>query len=849
MKFTCLQCGADSEESATCSRCATAPEPQRVGRYEIIDRAGVGGMGVVYRALDPDLNRVVALKVVAAGRLADETILHRFQREARATAKLSHPNIVPVYDVGRVPPFYYFAMEFVDGKPLDRLARDPNLDPHEAARIARDVARALHHAHQHGVIHRDIKPGNILVDAAGRPRIVDFGLAKESDEPEPLTKTGEVIGTAAYMPPEQAAGHMKSVDERGDVYALGAVLYEMLAHRPPFVGETMAQILRDVQERDPQPPGLVTPLVPRDLDTICLKALAKERDYRYQTAGELADDLDRFLNGQPILAHPASLRRRARRWIRRHPSLTTAMVMLALFLGAFVWTRWTASSPRLAEAEPYYFKAREEYSKAKRYRRPEERRRRVDVFTDALGEVDRALDLYPDFAEAYALRGSIRVELNQGRRALKDFDRAVRLKPTLADVYYERVVLRLNLLAQKLLRVPPFAMDDALDETMAREKPLIRSDIEALRRLEIRPDQALAAEARAAIFFGEPGRNPLRLLDEALIQNPVFADAYVLRARVKREEALATRRGGDRTRSEQLLREALDDCARAIEEDTNHREAFKVQAEIHLALGRRAPAMAALDEMVAIAPREAQSYLDRAAILLEGDRSWRTRRLILEDLDQALAMDPENLRARFLRGGLAVVEASSDVATCRDDFTAVLSKDPQFIAAHALRLACDLALGDETAFKTHFDALEKARPDLRGPSLDNWHAIVQSFSQRIRPRPASSESERLLEAARGPFEEAQPRLEALLMRLDDPEEMKREKLSSACQRALRIRAYYELACQYALKNDADPALAALDGALQNGYPQVDELAYDLDLENLKSRPEFMPLLERYRRQP
>jgi len=850
------------------------PTPERIGKYEILGRAGAGGMGVVYRARDLDLNRTVALKVMIAGEHATEDTIGRFQREARSAAKLTHPGIVHVYDVGNVPPdrpggapIYFFAMEFVEGRPIDKVARDPGLAPKEAARIASEVARALAYAHEQGVVHRDVKPGNILLDAAGRPHLVDFGLAKEAGDSQTLTKTGDIIGTACYMPPEQASGDMKAVDAQSDIYALGTVLYEMLTRRPPFIGETMGKILRDVEERDPDPPTAIVPSLPRELETICLKAMAKEKHRRYATAAEFADDLDRFLAGEPILARRTAFATRASKWARRHPAASTAGVMLCVFVaaGLAVWFRLPGPPPPppppgptpmelLAKAEPHYLRARAEYEKARKYKKPDERKQRITVYTRALEEVDLALGVYAKYAEAFALRGLIRVALNQPAQAMADFDRAVELKPALSEVYYERIVLRITMLQLRMVRVVPMAPDDRTVD-LDRERPLVQKDIDMLRRLQINRAQALVAEARFAIVFNEAGVDALALVNQALDEDPTFPDAYVLRADRKRFDAVAMRRYGDRTRSAQMLQEALDDCNRAIDEDANHREAYKVRADVHLALGRRAQAVRDVDEMVAVAPDRAQSYVDRAMVLMPDIASARTRSRVLDDLERALWLDPEIGRARFLRGAVRLMSreaAGSEtvIAECRADFETVLKQDPQDVMAHTFRLACDKALLDP-AFDAHFQELCAAKPDMTERERNGWHIMIQQLSARLKQPAGASPSQELLDrgqrlAEEGKAAEAEAVFGELLKRLDNPVEMSQERVTPPQQRALRASACYETACIHAERGSADRTVAALEQAIRNGR-RAEDLEYDPNFENVRSRPEFRDLMARHRK--
>jgi hypothetical protein len=289
--------------------CAPAPpdasEPARArsfGDYEIESELARGGMGVVFRARQISLNRPVALKMILAGQLANDTDVKRFYTEAEAAANLDHPGIVPIYEVGQHEGQHYFSMGFVEGQSLaQRLAGGP-LPPREAAALMVKVAEAIEFAHQHGVIHRDLKPDNILLDRSGSPRVTDFGLAKRLQSDSGLTGSGQIMGTPSYMPPEQAGGSRGDVGPAADVYALGATLYELLTGRPPFRADTPLDTLIQVIENQPVPPRSLNAKVPRDLETLCLKCLEKIPSNRFRSAQELAEELERFLAGERILS-------------------------------------------------------------------------------------------------------------------------------------------------------------------------------------------------------------------------------------------------------------------------------------------------------------------------------------------------------------------------------------------------------------------------------------------------------------------------------------------------------------------------------------------------------------------
>jgi hypothetical protein len=299
--------------------CASASgAPARVfGDYELLDEIGRGGMGVVYRARQVSLDRLVALKMILPGELTGPEDLQRFHTEAEATARLQHPGIVRVHDVGEIDGKLYYSMDYIDGPSLSkRLASGP-LPGRVAAGYVAAVAHAIHHAHRNGFLHRDIKPSNILLDADDYPHVTDFGLAKKIDGDSQRTRTGTILGTPSYMAPEQASGKIHELGPACDVYGLGALLYELLTGRPPFRSETALDTLEEVIDRDPVPPRLLNAKVDHDLETICLKCLEKQPRDRYGSAEELAKDLERYLKGDSILARSINVFDRMTRALER----------------------------------------------------------------------------------------------------------------------------------------------------------------------------------------------------------------------------------------------------------------------------------------------------------------------------------------------------------------------------------------------------------------------------------------------------------------------------------------------------------------------------------------------------
>ncbi len=313
-----------------------------IGEYEVLEEIARGGMGVVFKARQQSLNRVVALKMILSGRLADAADVERFHREARAAGRLKHPNIVPIHEIGEHDGHHYFTMDYIEGHTLSEEIRDETVAARRAAELVMRAARAVEFAHQQGTLHRDLKPANLLIDLDHQPQITDFGLAKfvgDDHSREELTASGQILGTPSYMSPEQAAGKQSHIGPATDIYSLGAILYACLTGRAPFVADTAVDTLLQVIRNEPIAPRTLNSTVPRDLETICLKCLAKEPHRRYGTAQLLADDLERFLQGRTVTARPVGPIAKTWRWCKRKPvaaalCATSLLLLLALAIGA-----------------------------------------------------------------------------------------------------------------------------------------------------------------------------------------------------------------------------------------------------------------------------------------------------------------------------------------------------------------------------------------------------------------------------------------------------------------------------------------------------------------------------------
>ena len=337
-------CGSDknlqTDNAEIAPRAKTAASVTRLlgelGDYELLEEVGRGGQGVVFRARQKSLNRIVALKVIGLGQWATKAHLKRFRLEAEAAASLDHPCIVPIYEVGERDGQCYFSMRFVEGGQLDDVVKHTPLSIRQAVELIAKVARTVHYAHENGILHRDIKPGNILLDAKGEPNLTDFGLARLVESESTVTRTVEVLGTPSYMSPEQAAGNSAKLASATDVYGLGAVFYQLLTSHPPFAGGTTYETIKLLLETEPQPPRLWNAKVDRDLSTICLKCLEKDPQRRYSSALALAEDLERWLRHEPILARRAGIVHRGKKWLQRNPTAAGIAVLSLALVSALV---------------------------------------------------------------------------------------------------------------------------------------------------------------------------------------------------------------------------------------------------------------------------------------------------------------------------------------------------------------------------------------------------------------------------------------------------------------------------------------------------------------------------------
>ncbi|MEK7468838.1 MAG: protein kinase [Planctomycetota bacterium] len=544
---------------------ASAADTQ-VGPYRILRELGRGGMGVVYRALDPKLGREVALKVLLGGGIAPEDQVERFRREAALLARLGrHPHLVAVHDAGRDGDSLYFTMDLVAGRSLQkRLDDEGALPPLEAARIAAEAASALAFVHAAGAVHRDVKPANVLLDAEGRAYLTDFGLARAGDSG--LTLTGDVFGTPAFMPPEQAAGMGKSATAAADVYSLGATLYQAMTGAAPFAGESAAEILRQVVSEEPQAPRSVRAAIPVDLEVICLKAMRKEPHRRYGSAADMEADLRHFIAGESIQARPAGAAERAAGWARRHrgpvAAGAVALLLIAAAGGAAGWkaitqarsdrSRQENESRARAEAAPLLAEGSSLIRQSDEAWRAGDPSLRAAIAARAIAPLRRAAGLLPGDGDiACELGRALRRSGHRGE-ALAALERAQRLSPRNSLAWYEHGATLMDQLEDqrgRILRtvIPrgTFSMEQdskvrpvmevSLDETASPAAESLKAraaqDFRAL--VDLEPAGERSAYGRGILhFFEKRYEDGLRELDAALAENPYFFEAREARAQL-----------------------------------------------------------------------------------------------------------------------------------------------------------------------------------------------------------------------------------------------------------------------------------------------------------------------------
>ena len=673
-----------------------------VGKYEILGEIGRGGMGVVFKARHPGLDRVVALKMLIA--TGDPEHVERFQREARSAARMGkHPNLVQVHDVGEENGSFYFTMEFVEGQGFDREIHVDKPAPRRVAEVVEQVARGLAQAHSEGVIHRDLKPSNVIVDATGRPLLTDFGLAKEVGTGSSVSVAGQVLGTPAYMSPEQAEGQLDRVNERSDVYGLGTVLYEGLTRKAPFEGAGNIEILRKVTGVDPVPPARLNPAVPRDLDVICLECFAKNPADRYESAAALADDLQRFLDGEPILARPVPWGVRVARRARKNLLLVSVGAVAAALLvtGSILTVRLMRerADKQRERTRVQAEKERERVRIETAARVAEEKRVRV---AEAVGRGRAALEkgekaMRPDVV---ALSGQA-AEAAVFEATVKELDGA------LAEDAANAEARRLRARALRLARKPREAVEEAGRALAARP-----GDVEALTEKTLANLDLLRMAMGHLSMHTVPGLASLGSMTTRRVYVKTDPSAKALREQVSADIETVTKSGisagmaaffrgmllalDEKVNDEGALRE----FDAAIAADPTLVEAYRNRAFVLARMGRP-EALQAYRDLVRAQPFDAELQAELAGLEL-------TREAIVSAIDAAVKLAPGSAWVWQQRGLIRLWLNDEDGAAA--DYTRALELDPESSGAlyglFSLRESC----GDYLAADPLLDSWKKLAP-------------------------------------------------------------------------------------------------------------------------------------------
>jgi tetratricopeptide (TPR) repeat protein/predicted Ser/Thr protein kinase len=545
---------------------AAAPRGQMFGDYELLEIVAKGGMGVVHKALQAKLNRVVAIKTILAGQFADKQDVDRFYAEAESAAHLRHPNIVSIHEIGEHQGQHFFSMDFIDGQSLADMVRENAMPVRQAAEYSMAIAEAMQYAHDQGILHRDLKPANILVDHENTPLISDFGLAKQVDGQSQLTIDGTILGTPSYMPPEQASGQLDNVDQRSDVYSLGAILFELLTGSPPFRSSSPFETIRQVLETEPVSPRMLNSNVPADLETICLKCLQKERAKRFQSSQELADELKRYLGGEPILSRPVGRLERVRRWCYRNPKMatlagTTILAFLAIFVTvtvAYFKTTTALANEKIARAD-----AEESFQQA---------RQAVDEFYTTVSE-DTLLN-------RYGMQPIRRALLKKALDYYQQFLEQRRDDPTIADevaMTFYRVGFISDQMGSRDEAIASFQHARAIQEKLVAKTPNDASRLHALSdtlvdiaRIQLDSDEETERLQKRVIELREQmvsvDRSNAEFARELANGHMNLGILYRERAKRSQGESAAAERAGGKPRAEQLAKAGREQHSRAVEE-------------------------------------------------------------------------------------------------------------------------------------------------------------------------------------------------------------------------------------------------------------------------------------------
>ena len=692
-----------------------------LGDYELLEEVGRGGQGVVFRARQKSLNRTVALKVISLGQWASKAHLKRFRLEAEAAAKLEHPGIVPIHEVGERDGSCYFSMKFVEGGQLDEVVRRVPMSIRQAAELIAKVARTVHYAHEHGILHRDIKPGNILLDRKGEPHLTDFGLARLVEAESTMTRTLEVLGTPSYMAPEQAMGNNSAVSSATDVYGLGAVFYQLLTGQPPFAGGATYETIKLLLDTEPKQPRLLNPKIDRDLSTICLKCLEKDPKRRYSSALALAEDLERWLKHEPIQARHTGVFTRGRKWVQRNPTSALLAASLIALATAACWIVWKSGFVQHPVTTGIAVLPFENLSEEKEY----------GFFADGVQD-----DILIKLAKIADLKVISRTSVMQyrGKQNVHEIGDALRVSHVLEGTVRRsggKVHVNAQLVdARTDTGVWAEQYDRDLSDVFAIETEVaqsivsrLKAKISASEKLTIaeRPTKDLAAYdlyVRAAALIDkatyEEGEEQTKddfqavdLLNQAVTRDPSFLLAYCRLAEA--HDALYFR-GDDRTPNRLALAKAAIDAAFRLKPDSgeahfaladhlyhgyfdydrardelaialrtlpNNARIFDLSAPIDRRQGRWDDAVRNHERAMELDPRNVTTLIAAAVTY----RSLRDYRQALAIFDRIIALEPKDILYRLRRARVEVRERA-DLRPMQDVLGKNFTDNPALLRTH-----------------------------------------------------------------------------------------------------------------------------------------------------------------------
>jgi serine/threonine protein kinase/Tfp pilus assembly protein PilF len=696
---------------------AGAPSPL-LARYELHEKLGEGAMSQVFRGVDRQLHRPVAVKILKEILLFQETARKRFGREAQSLARMDHPNVVRVYDSGESGTQMYLVMEFVEGESLGSILARKGQDRRGLLGLLEQAARGIHHAHQKGIIHRDIKPQNILVTKAGELKVADFGLAHLLDSDPGLTGTGAVLGTPLYMAPEQVGGGTRPITPLTDVYALGAILYEMLTGWPPHRGSSISEVYEKILHENPLPPHLAADGIPPELEVIALKAIEKDPSHRFRSAEEFADDLGRFLAGEPIHARPVSALARGARWARKRQAVLWPVLVAGLLLvfGSSLWIRsirHDGANRLLEQARPSLDKASQaQYSASIP----------VDSFSrwvaEAQGFIEKAVDRAPDLAIAHHRLGEVQYLRGHYEEAERSWRKAVELDPKLGSAHFRlgqvlfwrayqaHLDLWYDSKGTRKARTARLAREGAEEFRIAQEEGSgfdseLQREISAAMQAYLQEDPKSVREicgknvARFGIVEGveefywilglveQTPAEQIQAFDKAIEIKPKFPFALYTRAHARQREDTPER-----------ILKAREDFSQAIRIHPDFSEAYIFRGSIYLQDPKDVPA--ALDDF----NKAISLGGDQSAAAYNGRASVRLNHLhdidgAIVDCDEAIRQQPDDYALPYYSRAIAEYKKRNYDAALRDAAKELeIGWTPGVHMMHRLRAKCFDAKGD-----------------------------------------------------------------------------------------------------------------------------------------------------------